>query len=38
MLLASPATAQDACRLTPLGTATVAAIRDGRTVILGDGS
>jgi endonuclease YncB( thermonuclease family) len=32
-----PANAQDTCNLTPLGTARVAAVRDGRTLSLADG-
>jgi endonuclease YncB( thermonuclease family) len=36
-LLAGNALAQTACKLTPLGTAAVAAIRDGRTLSLADG-
>jgi len=31
------AAAQEACRLTPIGTAQVAAVRDGRTLLLADG-
>src|SRR4051812_26875137 len=37
VLLASPAAAQETCKLTAVGTGTVAAVRDGRTVVLGDG-
>ena len=37
MLLASPAAAQNACKLTTLGTGTVAAVRDGGSLLLGDG-
>lgn len=37
MLLAGDALAQPACKLTPIGTATVAAVRDGRTLSLTDG-
>ena len=33
----SGATAQEACKLTGLGTATVASVRDGRTLLLTDG-
>jgi endonuclease YncB( thermonuclease family) len=36
-LLAGDALAQPTCKLTPIGTATVAAIRDGRTLSLADG-
>ena len=36
-LLAGHAFAQSACKLTPIGTATVAAVRDGRTLSLKDG-
>jgi endonuclease YncB( thermonuclease family) len=36
-LLASQAAAQDTCKLTALGTAEVAAVRDGRTLLLKDG-
>ena len=36
-LLAGGAFAQDVCKLTPVGTATVAAVRDGRTLSLADG-
>jgi len=35
--LAGNAFAQDVCKLTPIGTATVAAVRDGRTMSLADG-
>ena len=35
--LVCSAAAQDACKLSPIGTASVAAVRDGRTVLLGDG-
>jgi endonuclease YncB( thermonuclease family) len=35
--LAGPASAQSACKPTPVGTATVAAVRDGRTLALADG-
>jgi endonuclease YncB( thermonuclease family) len=35
--LASGATAQESCKLTGLGTVTVASIRDGRTLLLTDG-
>ena len=35
--LASGATAQDSCKLTDLGTAVVASVRDGRTLLLTDG-
>jgi endonuclease YncB( thermonuclease family) len=34
---ASAAAAQTGCKLTPIGTATVAAARDGRTLMLADG-
>ena len=34
---ASPVFAGDACKLTPIGTAEVAAVRDGRTFLLKDG-
>lgn len=37
VLLANNAWAQTSCRLTPIGTATVAAVRDGRTLALTDG-
>lgn len=37
MVLAGPAPAQERCRLTSLGTATVAGVRDGRTLLLADG-
>ncbi len=37
MLLAGNALAQTACKPTPIGTATVAAVRDGRTLSLTDG-
>ena len=36
-LPAWPAFAQDACKLTAIGTATAAAVRDGRTLLLADG-
>jgi endonuclease YncB( thermonuclease family) len=36
-LVAWPASAEDTCKLTSLGTAQVAAVRDGRTVLLADG-
>lgn len=36
-LLSGNALAQPACKLTPIGTATVAAVRDGRTLSLADG-
>ena len=36
-LAAWQASAQDACKLTALGTANVAAVRDGRTLLLADG-
>ena len=36
-LLAGQAFGQEACQLTPIGTATVAAVVDGRTLALGDG-
>jgi endonuclease YncB( thermonuclease family) len=36
-LLAGNALAQSACKLTPIGTAMVAAVRDGRTLSLTDG-
>ena len=36
-LPARPAYAQEACKLTAIGTATVAAVRDGRTLLLADG-
>ncbi len=36
-LLAGHGFAQSACKLTPIGTATVAAVRDGRTLSLTDG-
>jgi len=36
-LLASPAAAQENCKLVPLGTGEVAAVRDGRTLALTDG-
>ena len=36
-LLVGHGFAQDACKLTPIGTATVAAVRDGRTLSLTDG-
>ncbi len=32
-----PASAQDACKLHPIGTAQVTAVRDGRTLVLADG-
>ena len=35
--LASGAMAQEACKLPGLGTATVAGVRDGRTLLLTDG-
>jgi endonuclease YncB( thermonuclease family) len=37
MALVSGATAQEACKLPGLGTATVASVRDGRTLLLTDG-
>jgi endonuclease YncB( thermonuclease family) len=37
MLLAAPAAAQEACNIVPLGSATVAAVRDGRTLLLDGG-
>ncbi len=36
-LFAGPAFAQSACKPAPIGTATVAAVRDGRTLALADG-
>jgi endonuclease YncB( thermonuclease family) len=36
-LSAGRAMAQDGCKLTPVGVATVAAVRDGRTLLLADG-
>lgn len=36
-LAALPAQAQERCALAPIGTATVAAVRDGRTLLLADG-
>ncbi len=36
-LLAGDAAAQDGCKLTAIGTAQVAAVRDGRTLLLDDG-
>ncbi len=36
-LVAGNAAAQEACKLTPAGTASVAAVRDGRTLLLNDG-
>ena len=36
-MLAAGAAAQDACKLEPIGTAEVAAVRDGRTLMLRDG-
>ncbi len=36
-LVSGHAFAQTACKLTPIGTATVAAVRDGRTLLLADG-
>ena len=36
-LAAWQASAQDTCKLTALGTAQVAAVRDGRTLLLADG-
>ena len=35
--MAAAARAQEACKATPIGTATVAAVRDGRTLLLADG-
>jgi len=35
--LPSAAHAQEPCQLTPMGTATVASVRDGRTLLLADG-
>lgn len=35
--VAWPASAEDTCKLTPLGSAQVAVVRDGRTVLLADG-
>jgi endonuclease YncB( thermonuclease family) len=37
MLLVCNAAAQEHCQLTPIGTATVATVRDGRTLLLADG-
>lgn len=37
LLFAGNVVAQPACKLTPIGTATVAAVRDGRTLLLADG-
>ncbi len=37
-LFAGNAFAQSACKLTPLGMATVVSVRDGRTLTLGDGN
>ncbi|HZD91529.1 MAG TPA: thermonuclease family protein [Pseudolabrys sp.] len=37
VLLSGPTLAQPACKLTPIGTAEVAAVRDGRTLSLADG-
>ncbi len=37
MFVAGAAAAQEACKLAPLGTAEVAAVRDGRTLMLRDG-
>ena len=36
-MLAGGAAAQEACKLEPIGTAQVAAVRDGRTLMLRDG-
>jgi endonuclease YncB( thermonuclease family) len=36
-LLGCDAVAQDSCKLTPIGTVNVAAVRDGRTLMLTDG-
>ena len=36
-LVSGHAFAQTACKLTPIGSATVAAVRDGRTLLLADG-
>ncbi|MDI1345079.1 MAG: thermonuclease family protein [Pseudolabrys sp.] len=36
-LMADPAFAQDSCKLTPIGSGTVASVRDGRTLMLADG-
>ena len=36
-LLVCDAAAQERCRLTTIGTANVAAVRDGRTLLLSDG-
>jgi endonuclease YncB( thermonuclease family) len=36
-LMADPAFAQDGCKLTPIGSGTVASVRDGRTLMLADG-
>jgi len=36
-LLLGPAAGQDACQLVPAGSATVAGVRDGRTLMLADG-
>src|SRR5215475_260589 len=35
--LLSSATAQESCKLTDMGTGTVASVRDGRTLLLADG-
>ena len=37
LLMAGGASAQEGCRLTAMGGATVAAVRDGRTLLLADG-
>ena len=37
LILSPAASAQEPCRLTPIGTAQVAAVRDGRTLLLADG-
>ena len=37
MLLVCDAAAQEGCKLTPIGNASVATIRDGRTLLLADG-
>lgn len=36
-LMAEPAFAQDGCKLTAIGSGTVASVRDGRTLMLADG-
>ena len=36
-LFVCDAAAQEPCRLSVIGTATIAAVRDGRTLLLGDG-